>query len=393
MKKNLPEIRLLMQEHNPHKYSACVSFLRVYRGQFIKNFDGTCSKFFSDMPEAESARVKGEDLFSVIFDLENRSTEANVRAVFKGLVRLTPDADLILNSVWLRMIDDFMTGLRNLKGRVVDITDLIMLIHELSRLLDEAFFELSRSGSVEAPVVDTATEQHREIVSGFKEFSGRGPDDKDETGLKIRSFYHCIPVDMNAAVNKVEDESVTFNIHPYSAVALSKNNTAYITSSHHDHLLGAVASRVDLKKRLATFTLFSNQNDESEKREFIRTDLHHITAVTITAGHFELKGFICDISEVACNVYVRNAEMNKLKPGAAVRFVTELCDASGDNVLAINTEAAIFRVYRQGKSDKRAFRIVLRHDNDGKLVTDLARFVLTRQSEILRELKELSEGL
>ena len=180
------------------------------------------------------------------------------RTAYKDLIRLIPETDRIIHYAWLHMIDDYVTGLRRLKGRVDQVTDLIKLLHELSRIMDKSYFELSKQSAAGIPNVDTTAEQHKLIITKFKRYLEIAPDQVTETDLRIHTFFRSIPVYLNAAVDRVDTDSVTFSIHPYEAVALSKIKIALITSSIHDQVFRAYANKVDIVNRKATLILFSS---------------------------------------------------------------------------------------------------------------------------------------
>jgi hypothetical protein len=103
------------------------------------------------------------------------------------------------------------------------------------------------------------------------------------------------------------------------------------------------------------------------------------------------KTLIYDISEAACAIYVRNVKINNFKLGSQVRFIVKLPDTSGEIITEVDTMATVINSYEQGQNDLHAYRIVIQYDNEPVFFANLANYVSSRQREIIRELKNLSE--
>ncbi|UCH82168.1 MAG: hypothetical protein JSW20_05925 [Nitrospiraceae bacterium] len=123
----------------------------------------------------------------------------------------------------------------------------------------------------------------------------------------------------------------------------------------------------------------------------MRVELSRMTRAVIIGQDAEASGIIYDISEVVCAVYVRSANVHDFEPGSAVRFMTKLPDTDGGKSLEIDTMATVFKSYKQGKNDLKAYRMIIQYDNNPALRLYLANYISSRQREIVRELKELSE--
>ncbi len=382
--------RVEPQSYRPHKNSACISFLRVYRAYFMQHLNKTLAGSRRNGQAVDEFIKKTADFYETHMYAENTISEKSTRSACRELIRLIPDTDRILNYTWLHMIDDYVTGLRRLKGRVDQVTDLITLLHELSRIMDESYFEISKHSAAGEPNVDTTTEEHKIIVSTFEKYLEAVPAQDSKRELMIHTFFRSIPVYLDSAVDRVDSASVTFSIHPYEAVALSKIKIALISSSIHDQVFRAYATSVDIASRKATLSFFTSEHRAAESRAYIRVELSRVTTAVITSSKEEFKGYIYDLSEVSSAVYIRNADAIKIRPGDTVRFVTELPQISDNKIVSIDIEATLLRSYRQVKGDHSAVRLVVQHDQDPTLKAQLARYVLARQSEIIRELKELS---
>ncbi len=383
----------IKHDYNPHRHSICASFLRAYKPYFIKNFNKICKDKCTCDHCLTELNIESDYFYDVMFNPDEDLAEADVRSIFHKLIHHTAHTDIILNQAWLQMIDDYVSGVRRLKGRVDEISTLTALMNELFRLLDEVYFEISRQVNIVKPRVDKTAEQYLRQVTKFNKYIEDKTDNDGVTnGLKVRAFYHSTPVDMAATVDRVDTDSVTFNIHPYVSIALQRVAVAFVTSPLHDDVFKVYADHIDVKKRKATFSSFTSHDHESDNRRHVRVALSRITRALIIGKEFEAEGIIYDMSEASCAIYVRNAPMNKFEPGSPVRFMAGLPDTSGVTSFGIDTMGTILQSYKQGENDLRAYRIVIRYDNDPAFIAELASYVSSRQREIIRELKDLSEG-
>ena len=163
-----------------------------------------------------------------------------------------------------------------------------------------------------------------------------------------------------------------------------------IHHSAHDDVYKAYADHIDVQNRKVRFTSFISQDHESENRNHVRVNLAKITRAMIIGKQAEAEGIIYDISETACAIYVRNVKIINFETGSPVRFIARLPETSVDNSINIDTMATIYQSYKQGNNDMHAYRIVIHYNNEPAFFTGLANYVSSRQREIIRELKDLS---
>jgi hypothetical protein len=382
----------IKQDYNPHKQSPCAAFLRTYKSSFIKNFNKVCQDKCTCDLFLKELNIEGDYLYDVMFNPDIDVSENEVNSLFKKLIHHAAQVDVVLNQAWLQMIDDYVSHLRQLNGRVDEITSLTALMNELFKKLDEAYYEMRKPVNVTIPHVDKAGDPYKRIISKFKRYIEDEPEaDEEFTDLQIHSFFRSTPLKMAATVDKIEEESVTFNVHPYVAIALQKVAVAFISSPVHDDIYKAYADNIDIENRKVRFTSFISQNNNSDNRKHVRVELSHITRAMIIGKQAEAEGIIYNISEAACAIYVRNVNMNNFEPGTPVRFITKLPDTSSDNATEIDTMATVLKSYKQGKNDLHAHRIVIQYNNEPSFFSGLANYISSRQREIIRELKDISE--
>jgi len=382
----------IKHDYNPHRQSTCAAFLRDYKPFFIKNFNTACKEKCPCGHCLNELNIEGDYLYEVMFDPDVDVSEDEVNSLFNKLVHHSSHIDVVLNEACLQMTDDYVSDLRRFKGRIDEITFLTTLLNTLFRMLDAAYYRISKQVNITIPHVDIARDQYKRIISKFKRYVEDKPEDDEEySGLKIHSFYHSTPLDMAATVDKVEEESVTFNVHPYVAIALNKVAIAFISSPVHDAVYKAYADHIDIANRKVRFTSFSIHNNVTDNRNHVRVNLSKITRARIIGKQGEADGIIYDISESTCVIYVRNVNIDNFEPGNRIRFITRLPDTSSCSLTEIDTMGTILNSYKQGNHDLHAYRIVIRYNNEPAFFAGLANYVSSRQREIIRELKDLSD--
>ena len=382
----------IKQDFNPHKQSSCAAFLRAYKSYFIKNFNKICKEKCTCDSCLNELGIDTEYYYDAMFNPDVDVSEGEITSLFSKLIHHSAQFDVVLNQAWLQMIDDYITGLRKLQGRVDEISCLVKLLNELFRMLDEAYYNYSKQVNIAMPDVDKEGDPYKRIISNFKRYVEDSPEGEDDfTGLKIHSFYHSTPLDMAATVEKVEEQSITFNVHPYISLALQKVPIAFISSPVHDNVYKAYAEHIDVKNRKVKFTSFISHDHDADNRKYVRVELSKVTRAMIVGKQAEAEGIIYDISEAACAVYVRNVNINNFETGSKVRFIVKLPDTSGNIKTEIDTMGTIYNSYKQGNNDLHAYRIVIQYDNEPAFFSNLANYISSRQREIIREMKDLSE--
>lgn len=237
----------IIHDFVPSKKSSCALFLRSYKPYFLKNFNQICREQCTSNLCLDALNIDGDYFYDVMFNPDGDTADKELRILFKKMVLHSAHADAVLNQVWLQMTDDYVSGLRRVKGRVDEIGELTELLNGLFRMLDETYFEISKHVNIERPRVDNTTEQYKRIITKFNKYIEHVDEYDDETGsLTIHSFYHSTPLDMAAKVVTIDQDSVTFSVHPYVAIALQRVAVAFISSPAHDDIYKAYADHVDL---------------------------------------------------------------------------------------------------------------------------------------------------
>ena len=373
---------------------ACWTFLEDYTDTFARNFVNCSREVISGALPEKNLLLIGTELFKILFmTADNDSHHKDVCTVFKKIIKSTDKAYTILSRTWLIMAKDVIDCLIKRNGELNHLEMFLNRINELSELLTDVYFEQSRLPVVQKSNIDLNSREYREIVGIFSKYLQKADTDDEENELKIHTYYRSIPVELNATVRHVDDTSVTFNVHPYEAVALSSMGMALIKSSLHLGVFRAYAQLVDIQGRTATFTHFEQHDHPVERRAYIRIEPKGVIKAKIFISDDVIIGRISDISEVAVAIYARNIDTEPIVPGTIVNFTAELPTLYDKDAISLNTKGSISKIYHHTKGDADAHRIIIHWDVDPNLKSKLAQYISQRQVGIMRELKELSDDI
>ncbi len=368
----------------------CWQFIEEYAQSFARHFDRSFREAVGDSPET-APPVSGAELYFSLFTEDTlQDSEPEINNLLVKLVQHTFEADTILTRTFLHMIKDVADCLIHRSGMLHELDMIMGRIHDVSGLVFEAYYQVSRPVVISIPDIDRYTYEYQKMLTNFNKYREREEDHNSDVELKIHTFYHSIPIDLNATVKAVGTDSVTFNIHPYEAVALSHLGIAIIKSSLHNAVFRAYTSHVDIQKQTATFSHLIIDEQPSLERSYVRVEPVQPVITRIIGESVETQGIIYDISEVAATVYIRTTDISQYPLGSTIRFSASLPDPSGDGIIAIETLCSIIVIYNEEKGDPLAYRLVLQYENDQSLRSKLSMYVSRRQVEIIRELKELS---
>ncbi len=371
----------------------CWQFIEEYASPFARHFEKCYKESRGETSSEWKPPVSSEYLYHILFTIDrSRESKQEAKKVLEDMVRHTFEAETILTHTFFYMVKDVIDCLLIRKGRLHELDTIMSLIHEVTKLLFEAYYKVTRPVTIIKPDIDRSSKDYQGILETFGKYLDSEAEDKDGPELTIHTYYRSIPIELNAAVKTVNTEGVTFNIHPYEAVALSHLGMAVVKSSLHDAVFKAYTSAVNLEEKTATFSHFIPEGEDLHQRSHIRVEPGSTEVGKIITHLDETPAIIYCISEVSVTLYVRNITISHYEPGTSVRFIACLTDAYGKGTIPIDIEAVITMLCKEEKGDRDSHLIVLDFEADTSLRSDLAQYVSQRQVEIIRELKDLSQS-
>ncbi len=367
-------------------------FINAYYKTFLKNIATYIENSDVNTDTDEGKNLKNVDLYPFMFAFVfSKNLKEEIINYFQNTISYTYEAERILSHAWLVMIKDFTGYLIKHNMTINNLNTLTNRINELSGMLSEAFFRISKRVTITKPDINCDADSYQQILETFKEHINKDKQEEDDYELKIHTYYRGIPVELDATVLKVDSSSVTFSIHPYEAVALSKFGMAFISSSFHGTSFKAYTNHVDITERTATFTHFVPHDHQNERRAHIRVEPTSPIKINLIYELNEFTGTLYDLSEIAVSIYFRNINIDRFQLDQPAQLIVSLPHVFEKGSTLINTTCKIMKVYKHTKGDPNAHRIVVKMEDDQHLKSKLVQYISQRQTEILQELKKLSE--
>ncbi len=360
---------------------------------YYKTFSNNIAAFIKESSVNDSQKLNSDEFYPFMFAfILNNNLRNEIKSYFQDLIHHTYEAEKILSRAWLVMIKDFANYMIEHKKTIDNMNVLTNRIHELSTILSETYLSFSKRVTINKPDVNNNDPSYQKLLQTFKNYIDKDNQEEGDYELKIHTYYRGIPVDLDAKVLLVDSGSVTFSIHPYEAVALSKFGMAFISSSIHGTAFKAYTRDVDIIKRTATFTHFVSHDHLNERRSFVRVEPCRNIKAKLINDLNEVNGTLYDLSEISVSIYLRNINIDRFQQDQPVQLITNLPNVFEKKSTLINTPCKIMKVYKQTKGDPNAHRVVVKLEDDHNLKSRLIEYICQRQSEILHELKTLSQN-
>jgi len=220
-----------------------------------------------------------------------------------------------------------------------------------------------------------------EIMKTFKAVAdGRLPND-----IQLLNYYKGIPISYEARVLDVDKDkqSVFFEVHINQLVAAELEKKVLIKSSNFARDLIAEVNYVRAKKREIALRNFVYVDIASDRRSFVRVDLANPVDITVRIGQKKIKGTVSDMSVASISACLESSDL--LDVQGRFPLSLRLPDLQTGKTCLLEIEGELIRA--ESKDDCR--RYVLKLIPDTRSETLLAQFIVQRQVEIVRELKEL----
>lgn len=220
-----------------------------------------------------------------------------------------------------------------------------------------------------------------EIMKTFKAIADRKlPDD-----IQLLNYYKGIPVSYEARVIDVDKDkqSVFFEVHINQLVAAELEKKVLIKSSHFARDLIAEVNYVRAQRRELALRNFVYVDIASDRRSFVRVDLAHPVNITVRIGQKKIEGTAVDMSVASIAAHLESNDLQEVK--GRFPLSVRLPDLQTGAAYMLEIEGELIRV----ETKEGRLHYVLKLIPDKKAETLLAQFIVQRQIEIVRELKEL----
>jgi len=194
--------------------------------------------------------------------------------------------------------------------------------------------------------------------------------------LKLLNFFREIPVSYGATVETMEDSSVELMAHQIQAVVISFEKVTVLKSSHFPKDVIANANYVNVEKSRIVLSNFSYALVRADRRMSVRVELSEPIYASFSACELTTGGRLHDMSLTGVSINVSE------DPGIALSQTGELAVT-----LPIGTITVPASLLKTSTADD-GFRLVFEIEATRATELSISKYILQRQVEIIRELKD-----
>jgi hypothetical protein len=200
--------------------------------------------------------------------------------------------------------------------------------------------------------------------------------------IKLINYYKGLPVSYPATIAAMDRGILDLDVQAEQAFVMEPSRSVFIRSSLFKHDLFAHVQYVNFKKGVATLVKFAYVEIMAEHRNFIRMvpDAHPRTL--IKSSQEAIEGHLDDISLAGLNITID--ESCPLEPGNEVSVSFTLATIDQSYMEKFTMPAKLVSVHGDALPRNYYFSI----SPDRALERQLSQYIIQRQIEIIREIKD-----
>ncbi|WP_456400777.1 PilZ domain-containing protein [Persephonella sp.] len=362
MKKEIEEIsKKLLKERE---------FFEEYREKFSKQFIVFMKKNMSlNIPE-RSLRTLGDDIYSTLF-IEFKDPETKLYNLSKKMYETKTEIKSVLTKLFMIMIKDFIDYLIENKVDINLLKTLINLIDMYIATIERAGMDYisSLENKLERIEKDSKKVAQEEILLLIE-----AAHDK----ITIIDYFYEVPVTCRGKLKYVKDGHAVFNVKNCIFKIYEVDHFVFLKIKNVSKTIKAVIKDIDYRFGTLVLTNFEFSEIPQEKRKFVRVRLKDKIIVTLQKDSETFEGFIDDISVGGIGVFTKSKW--DLNPGDRLKISFMINDKDFDVTGEIKYITEVDGLFRLG---------IQFLDLSVKNEEILGEFVMKRQFEILKKLREL----
>lgn len=197
-----------------------------------------------------------------------------------------------------------------------------------------------------------------------------------ENDLKLLNFFREIPVSYGASVETVEESFAELKVHQIQAVVISFEKVTVLKSRHFVRDVIANANYVNVDKSRIVLSSFSYALVRAERRMSVRVELSEPIYASFNTGEKSAGGRLHDMSLTGIAIGVSD------DPGIPLSQHGELSVTLP--IGTISVPATLLKVLTL----ENGYRMVFEIEATRSTELSISRYILQRQVEIIRELKD-----
>ncbi len=347
------------------------------RRDFFISFEETFNDFFDKELEKFSIETKTKEklkslktkLFNRIF-ISNKENTEDIYNIFYLLAKEGVDIRDLIQGVFTFSIKAFSEYLLKTKPSVKDVYFFSSLLNEYVSIIEKAYLDFAKvQEKEEAESLGTEREKHEEeyILNVLNRHIG-------ETFTAI-SYYKEVPIIFKLKILKTTDKFIIADISKVNINISKLNGAIYLKIPFFDKPVKTKIVSVDFKRNILALENPRLADIPAENRKHVRVVLSEPTKVIVRKDSEETMGLIVDISAKGLKFYT--GKLGSIKEGDNIQLSFKL---DNHNILSSG-------IVKHISDTGRGYMVGVELKPDLKTETVISDFVMSRQFEILRELR------
>ena len=347
------------------------------RKDFFVKFEEKFSEFFDKELETFSIEAKTKEkikslktkLFNRIF-ISNKENTEDIYNIFYLLAKEDIDIRNILQDVFVFTVRNFSDYLLKTKASIKDVYFLSALLNEYVSIIEKAYLDFAKvQEKEEAESLGTEREKHEEeyILDVINRHKGES--------FTALSYYKEVPIIFKLKIIKTTDKFIIADISKVNINISKLTGAIYLKIPFLEKPVKTKIVSVDFKRNILALENPRLTDIPAEKRKHVRVTLSEPTKVIIRKDGEETMGLIVDISAKGIKFYT--GRLGSIKEGDKVKLSFQLDNHS------IESLGTIKHISDTGKG----FMVGVELEPDLKTETVISDFVMSKQFEILKELR------
>ncbi len=357
---DLKEIKKSLKKRN--------EFFVSFEEEFYSYFEDALSRFsFSKDIKERISKIKSR-LYNRIF-ISPKENREDVYNYAYTLAKENIEIRELLKEVFVYTVKSFSDYLIKTKPSIKDLHFLTTLLNEYYSLFEQAYIDYEKIREEQTERPETGREKYEEefILQLLGKHAG-----KDITAV---SYYKEVPIVFKTKIKKTTDKFIVLDISKTSINVSKLNKPVYLKGDFLEKPVKGKILSVDFSRNIFVLEHPRFSDIPAEKRKDIRVELSEPIKAIIRGKDRETMGLIIDISAGGLRFYT--GDLKDLKKNDEIEAVFEI---SGNK---IKTKGIIKNIKQAGKG----FLVGVQIKPDYKSETLISDFVMTRQFEILKELR------
>jgi c-di-GMP-binding flagellar brake protein YcgR len=196
--------------------------------------------------------------------------------------------------------------------------------------------------------------------------------------LRLLNYYKELPVNFAATIEDIDRGVVEMTVHELQSTSMLIQKATFIKSAHLPHTVISKVLRVNRDKRLVYLNQFSYVQIPAERRLSVRVKLSEKLDASFQNNQQVVRGSIEDISFGGVSIIAPKGSV--LEENVTGMVSIWLPDSK------LEVQGKLLKVHDEENSNRFVFELEL----DNKSERLMSQFIFRQQSQIIRELKEMS---